>query len=157
VAVRQDEAVEREVRIDARPETVFQFFVDPEKQVLWMGRRAELDPRPGGTYRVEISDQIIASGEFLELEAPSRVVYSFGWEGQQAGEGEHGVPPGSSRVEITVEPDGDGTLVRLRHFGLPEEAREIHGQGWRLYLDRLAIAASGGDPGPEPNLSEGGG
>jgi uncharacterized protein YndB with AHSA1/START domain len=157
VAVRQDEAVEREVRIAARPETVFQFFVDPEKQVLWMGRRAELDPRPGGTYRVEISDEIIASGEFLELDAPSRVVYSFGWEGQQAGEGEHGVPPGSSRVEITVEPDGDGTLVRLRHFGLPEEAREIHGQGWRLYLDRLAIAASGGDPGPEPNLSEGGG
>jgi uncharacterized protein YndB with AHSA1/START domain len=157
VAVRQDEAVEREVRIAARPETVFQFFVDPEKQVLWMGRRAELDPRPGGTYRVEISDEIIASGEFLELDAPSRVVYSFGWEGQQAGEGEHGVPPGSSRVEITVEPDGDGTLVRLRHFGLPDEAREIHGQGWRLYLDRLAIAASGGDPGPEPNLSEGGG
>jgi uncharacterized protein YndB with AHSA1/START domain len=155
VAVRQDEAVEREVRIAARPETVFQFFVDPEKQVLWMGRRAELDPRPGGTYRVEISDEIIAAGEFLELEAPSRVVYSFGWEGQQAGEGEHGVPPGSSRVEITLEPDGDGTLVRLRHFRLPEEAREIHGQGWRLYLDRLAIAATGGDPGPEPNLSEG--
>jgi uncharacterized protein YndB with AHSA1/START domain len=157
LAVRQDEAVEREVRIAARPETVFQFFVDPEKQVLWMGRRAELDPRPGGTYRVEISDEIIASGEFLELEAPSRVVYSFGWEGQQVGQGEHGVPPGSSRVEITVEPDGDGTLVRLRHFGLPDEAREIHGQGWRLYLDRLAIAASGGDPGPEPNLAEGGG
>ena len=154
--MRQDEAVEREVRIAARPETVFQFFVDPEKQVLWMGRRAELDPRPGGTYRVEISDEIIAGGEFLELEAPSRVVYSFGWEGQQAGQGEHGVPPGSSRVEITLEPDGDGTLVRLRHLGLPEEAREIHGQGWRLYLDRLAIAASGGDPGPEPNPAEGG-
>jgi uncharacterized protein YndB with AHSA1/START domain len=154
--VRQDEAVEREVRIAARPETVFQFFVDPEKQVLWMGRRAELDPRPGGTYRVEISDEIIAGGEFLELEAPSRVVYSFGWEGQQAGQGEHGVPPGSSRVEITLEPDGDGTLVRLRHLGLPEEAREIHGQGWRLYLDRLAIAASGGDPGPEPKPAEGG-
>jgi len=112
VAVRQDEAVEREVRIAARPETVFEFFTDPEKQVLWMGRRAELDARPGGIYRVEISDQIVGSGEFLEVEAPSRVVFSFGWEGQEAGQGEHGVPPGSRRVEVTLAPEGEGTLVR---------------------------------------------
>jgi uncharacterized protein YndB with AHSA1/START domain len=147
--------VEREVLIAARPETVFEFFTDPEKQVLWMGRRAELDPRPGGIYRVEISDQIVGSGEFLEVHAPSRVVFSFGWEGQEAGQGEHGVPPGSSRVEVTLAPEGEGTLVRLRHLDLPEQAREMHGQGWQLYLDRLQIAATGGDPGPDPNLTAG--
>ena len=155
MAVRQDEAVEREVLIAARPETVFEFFTDPEKQVLWMGRRAELDPRPGGIYRVEISDQIVGSGEFLEVHAPSRVVFSFGWEGQEAGQGEHGVPPGSSRVEVTLAPEGEGTLVRLRHLDLPEQAREMHGQGWQLYLDRLQIAATHGDPGPDPNLTAG--
>ena len=153
MAVRQDEAVEREVRIAATPETVFEFFTDPDKQTLWMGRRAELDARPGGIYRVEVSDQIIASGEFVEIVAPSRVVYTFGWEGQEAGPGEHDVPPGSSRVEITLQPDGDGTLVTLRHFGLPEEARRMHGQGWELYLARLEAAVSGGDPGPDPNLT----
>lgn len=153
MAVRQDEAVEREVRIAARPETVFDFLVDPEKQILWMGRRAELDPRPGGTYLVEINDQATARGEYVEVVPPSRVLFTFGWEGQQAGEGEHGVPPGSSRVEVTLEPDGDGTLVRLRHFGLPEQAREMHGQGWELYLGRLAAAATGADPGPDPNLT----
>jgi uncharacterized protein YndB with AHSA1/START domain len=155
VAVRQDEAVEREVLIAARPETVFEFFTDPEKQALWMGRRAELDPRPGGIYRVEVSDPIVGSGEFLEVHAPSRVVFSFGWEGQEAGQGEHGVPPGSSRVEVTLAPEGEGTLVRLRHLDLPEQAREMHGQGWQLYLDRLQIAATGGDPGPDPNLTAG--
>jgi uncharacterized protein YndB with AHSA1/START domain len=155
VAVRQDEAVEREVVIAARPETVFEFFTDPEKQVLWMGRRAELDPRPGGIYRVEISDQIVGIGEFLEVHAPTRVVFSFGWEGQEAGQGEHGVPPGSSRVEVTLAPEGEGTLVRLRHLYLPEQAREMHGQGWQLYLDRLQIAATGGDPGSDPNLTAG--
>lgn len=155
MAVRQDEAVEREVLIAARPETVFEFFTDPEKQVLWMGRRAELDPRPGGIYRVEISDQIVGSGEFLEVHAPSRVVFSFGWEGQEAGQAEHGVPPGSSRVEVTLAPEGEGTLVRLRHLDLPEQAREMHGQGWQLYLDRLQIAATGGDPGSDPNLTAG--
>jgi uncharacterized protein YndB with AHSA1/START domain len=154
VAVRQTEAVEREVRIAARPETVFEFFTDPEKQVLWMGRRAELDPRPGGIYDVEISDQSHALGEFVEVEAPSRVVFTFGWKGQTAGgEGEHAVPPGSSRVEVTLEPAGDGTLVRLRHFDLPEQARAIHGQGWELFLGRLAVAATGGDPGPLPDMS----
>ena len=147
--------MEREVRIDARPATVFEFFTDPEKQLLWMGRRAELDARPGGIYLVEINDQATARGEFLEVEAPGRLVFSFGWEGQQAGEGEHGVPPGSSRVEVTLEPEGEGTLVRLRHFDLPEQAREMHGQGWGLYLSRLEIAAAGGDPGPDPNVSGG--
>jgi uncharacterized protein YndB with AHSA1/START domain len=153
VAARTSEAVEREVRIAASPETVFDFFTDPDKQTLWMGRRAQLEARPGGIYRVEISDQIVARGEFVEIVAPRRVVYTFGWEGQEAGSGEHGVPPGSSRVEVTLEPDGDGTLVTLRHFDLPEEARPIHGQGWELFLSRLGVAAAGGDPGPQPDMS----
>lgn len=74
----------------------------------------------------------------------------WGWEGAEA-EGGHAVPPGSSRVEVSLEPDGDGTLVRLRHLGLPEEALEIHGQGWDLYLGRLVVAGAGGDPGPDPS------
>jgi uncharacterized protein YndB with AHSA1/START domain len=152
VAVDQPEVatvVEREIRIAARPETVFEFFTDPEKMILWKGRRADLDPQPGGIYRVEMSEQIVARGEYVELDAPSRVVFTWGWEGQKSS-GEHGVPPGSSRVEVTLDPDGDGTLVRLRHLDLPEEARQIHGEGWDLYLGRLAIAASGGDPGTDP-------
>ncbi len=152
MAVRQDKAVEREVRIAARPETVFEIFTDPEKQLLWMGRRAELDARPGGIYLVEINDEVTARGEFIEVEPSSRVMFTFGWEGQQAGQGEHGVPPGLSRVEITRQPDGEGTLVRLRHLDLPEQAREMHGQGWELYLARLEIATTGGDLGPDPNL-----
>jgi uncharacterized protein YndB with AHSA1/START domain len=151
VAVEQPEVaavVEREIRIAARPETVFDFFVDPEKMVRWKGRRAELDPRPGGIYRVEINDQAIARGEYVEIEAPNRVVFTWGWEGQESGV--HAVPPGSSRVEVELMPDGDGTIVRLRHLDLPEQSREIHGQGWDMYLGRLAAAAEGRDPGADP-------
>jgi uncharacterized protein YndB with AHSA1/START domain len=151
VAVEQPDVaavVEREIRIAARPETVFDFFVDPQKMVQWKGRKAELDARPGGIYRVEISDQAIARGEYVEIDAPKRVVFTWGWEGQESGP--HAIPPGSSRVEVELTPDGDGTLVRLRHFDLPEDTRAIHGQGWDLYLGRLAEAAAGEDPGPEP-------
>ena len=154
MAVEQPEVatvVEREIRIAARPETVFEFFVDPQKICRWKGRKAELDPRPGGVYRVEINDQAIALGEYVEIHSPSRVVFTWGWEGQESGE--HAVPPGSSRVEVDLTPDGDGTLVRLRHLDLPEQSREIHGQGWDHYLARLTEAAEGRDPGTDQHLS----
>ena len=56
----QDDYVERHVRIDASPETIFPFFTDPEKMVLWKRRSATLDPRPGGIYRVDVTGRDIA-------------------------------------------------------------------------------------------------
>jgi len=148
VAVEQRSVIEREIRIAASPETVFDYFVDPDKMVEWKGRKAELDPRPGGLYRVDISDQAVARGEYVEIDAPSRVVFTWGWEGAS-----NPVPPGSSRVEISLQPDGDGTIVRLRHLDLPEAEREIHGHGWDHYLSRLAQAAEGKDPGTDPHAT----
>ena len=138
--------VEREVRIDAAPEVVFPFLIDPEKMVRWFGRAATLDPRPGGVYRVDINGSNIASGEFVEIVPNVRVVYTFGWEGAD----QH-VPAGSTTVEIELIPDGDGTLLRLRHRDLPADAAGDHGEGWQHYLARLAIAATGADPGPDSN------
>jgi uncharacterized protein YndB with AHSA1/START domain len=144
------QAIEREVRIDASPETVFGFFTDPALMVRWKGAQATLDPRPGGVFRVEISEQAIAIGEYIEVDPPNRVVFTWGWEGDYAS-----TPPGSSTVEISLTPDGDGTLVRLVHSELPTpESAEAHGQGWDMYLSRLVIAAAGGDPGPDPNAAK---
>jgi len=58
------------------------------------------------------------------------------------------VPPGSSLVEIDlIERDG-GTLLRMTHSGLPNEAQCAgHNRGWAHYLGRLTIAACGGNPG----------
>ena len=44
--------VEHEIRVAARPETVFAYFTDPAKMVQWMGAEATLDPRPGGICRI---------------------------------------------------------------------------------------------------------
>ena len=137
--------VEREIRIVARPETVFAFFTDPAKMIQWKGTHATLDPRPGGIYRVSINERNIARGEYLEVVPFSRVVFTWGWEG----EGQP-LPPGSTTVEITLTADGEGTIVRLRHLGLPAEHREIHAEGWGHFLPRLMAAAEGRDPGPDP-------
>src|SRR6266852_3730066 len=107
VTISEINAVVSETRIAATPETVFAFLVDPHKMVRWMGSRAEADPRPGGTYALDINTQARARGEFVEVVPYSRVVFTFGWEADQA------VPPGSSTVEVTLSPDG--THVRLVH------------------------------------------
>src|SRR3954452_14985965 len=74
-------AVERELRIDATPEVVWPFLVDPDKMIQWMGRSAELAPRPGGTFRVDLNGKHIASGTYVELDEPRRAVFTWGWEG----------------------------------------------------------------------------
>jgi uncharacterized protein YndB with AHSA1/START domain len=140
------DAVEVEVRIAATPETVFDFFTDPDKMIQWMGRSAELDARPGGAFRCDINGRYIARGEYLELEPPHRVVFSWGWEGEDPT-----VPPGSSQVEVRLSPDGEATNLHLIHSELPSgEAAGSHRRGWEHYAERLTIAASGGDPGADP-------
>lgn len=58
-------------------------------------------------------------------------------------------------MEITLIPDGGKTRVRLVHRGLPEDAIKDHTQGWDHYLDRLSIAAAGGDAGPDASMENG--
>ena len=58
------QAVEKEVRIAARPETVYAFFTDPEKMARWMGIEITLDPVPGGIFRVDITGQNKANGHY---------------------------------------------------------------------------------------------
>jgi uncharacterized protein YndB with AHSA1/START domain len=139
---------ELDITIDASPETVFAFFTDPEKMKLWKGVEAELDPRPGGIYRVHVTREAIASGEYVRVDPPNEVVFTWGWEGDG-----QPVPPGSSTVTVTLTPTGAGTHLRLSHTGLPSQHMvDQHSDGWGHYLGRLQIAAAGGDPGRDPNL-----
>jgi uncharacterized protein YndB with AHSA1/START domain len=144
--------VERELTIEASPETVWQFLVDPDKASAWMGQSASLDPRPGGLYRVDVIPGHTARGEFVEVDPPRRLVHTWGWE-----EGESGpnpVPPGSSTIEIELIPEGAWTRLRFVHRDLPDTAAtESHAHGWDHYLARLVVAAAGGNPGPDPWIS----
>ena len=134
----------REVMIGATPETIWPFLTEPGKHVEWDGTVAEIDPRPGGIYRVLVAGQYQSAGTYVEVVPMEKVVFTFGWE--QEG---HPIPPGSTTVEITLHPEGDKTLVRLVHRGLPDNAVDDQARGWAHYLDRLALRVTGGDPGPD--------
>ena len=133
----------REIMIEATPETIWPFLTEPDQLVQWHGTVAEIDPRPGGIYRVLVAGQFQSAGQYVEVVPMEKVVFTFGWE-----EGSP-IPPGSTTIEITLHPEGDKTRVRLVHSGLPDDAVDDHGGGWALYLERLAVRVAGGDPGPD--------
>ena len=108
-----EDVLEIEMRIAARPSTIFSFLDSADGMAKWFGSTVELDAKPGGTLRVDINGRDIARGEIVEIVLPERIVFTFGWEGEG-----HPVPPGASRVEITLAAEGDSTIVRLRHSGL---------------------------------------
>jgi uncharacterized protein YndB with AHSA1/START domain len=146
-ATGETTAVERELAIAASPEAVWEFLVDPDKATRWMGQSASFEPRPGGLYRVEVIPGNTAAGEFVELDPPRRLVFTWGWEPGGSGK----VPVGTSTVEIELVPTDEGTTLRFTHRGLPDaEASQSHAQGWDHYLERLVLVAGGADPGPDP-------
>lgn len=134
----------RQVSIDASAATVYKYLVDSDLMSKWMGQNCTFEPFEGGTYRCQINDTTIASGKVVEVVPDHKIVYTFGWEND-----DNPVKPGTSRVEITLEETDGSTLVVLTHSELAG-AVEKHGGGWEHYLARLAIAATGGDAGPDP-------
>jgi uncharacterized protein YndB with AHSA1/START domain len=135
----------KEIYIEAPVERVFDFLTDPVKMLRWMGVSAELDPRPGGIYRLDPNGGDVVRGEYLEVVPNSKVVFTWGFEGAA-----HSVPAGSTVVEITLDPRDQGTWLRLTHRDLPPEARDKHDYGWGHYLRRLKIVGEGGNPGRDP-------
>ena len=91
----------------------------------------------------------IARGSFREVVPVHRLAYSFGWDGSDE------VPPGSSLIEIDLIDKDSGTLMRMTHSGLPNEAQcASHERGWAHYLGRLTERAAGRDPGPDRGASQ---
>jgi len=139
-------STEVSVIVAASRAAVCECFTDPFAMVRWMGVDVVLDPCPGGEFRVEVNGRDVAVGEFVEVEPPEHVQFTWGWVGRAD------ALPGSSTVDVTFTAGDDGTLVVLRHDGLSEQEAQRHAVGWQHYLERLVVAAAGGDPGRDPWL-----
>jgi uncharacterized protein YndB with AHSA1/START domain len=130
------DVIEVTARITARPEAVFPYFTEPGRYSQWMGKSAILDSVPGGIYRVRMSDGVEAIGEFVDVDPPHRIAFTWWTKGSA-------VAPGHTHVVVTFEPDGAATRVVLRHHDVPDDERPLHRERWKECLDRLAIRARG--------------
>jgi len=121
------------VRIAAPPEVVFPYFTDPKLMVTWIGERADLDARPGGTFAVDVGGAA-ARGSYVAVEPPHRVVFTWGIPEDAT------LPPGSSTVEVVLVADGGDTIVHLTHRDLPPDREPSHREGWERCVGVLAAA-----------------
>jgi len=133
--------VEKSVFVPLGADETFALLTEPERLRRWQAITARVDLRAGGEYRWTIVPGHTAAGSVTEIEPGRRLVFSWGWEESED------LGPGASTVTITLEPEADGTRVRLVHDGLTADQAAGHGEGWQHYLDRLATAGAKGDAG----------
>lgn len=130
-------------RVFQAPRTrVFHAWTDPKQMEAWFchakpeltGRLIEMDARPGGRYRFEISDasgkNFRLIGEYREIQAPEKLVFTWFWETE----------PSYGETVVTLEfvDLGDKTeLILTQERFASTEARDKHNHGWAFCLDSL--------------------
>jgi uncharacterized protein YndB with AHSA1/START domain len=140
VSVTATEAITKEIRVEATPETAFAVFTERIGEWWPLGRYsiygADATVAFEGDRIVERAPngQESAWGEVLEFEASARV--RFTWHPGRADDDD------PTEVEVTFASDGDGTLVTLVHSGwerVSEErraGRADYDNGWPGVLER---------------------
>jgi uncharacterized protein YndB with AHSA1/START domain len=139
VAITPDQDVVRcEIFIAAPPARVFQAITDPRQMLQWWGdkgmyrtTKCETDVRVNGQWKsTGVSgngDTFQVSGEYLEVDPPRRLVYTWlaTWTGAL-----------KTTVSWNLEPHNQGTLVKLQHYGFAghADAAKSHAQGWERVL-----------------------
>jgi uncharacterized protein YndB with AHSA1/START domain len=134
--------LEREIRIEAVPEIVFEVVSRPEHIKMWWPDDASFEPVPGSVGEVVWGDRAAVEAiTVVDVDPPRK--FSFQWV---APAGEVPSPDNSLLVTFELEPSGTGTLLRLTETGWREKGWEAavleeafldHERGWDLFLPRL--------------------
>ncbi|MGA8276325.1 MAG: SRPBCC domain-containing protein [Thermoplasmata archaeon] len=109
----------------ATPERIFEAYTDARLVPRWWAppggslRVEQMDVRPGGKYRyvqrTPGGQELVFLGSYLEVNPPTRLVYTFEIEGQ------------GNPVTTTVDLHGEGTSTRvtLTNLCVSKEVREM--------------------------------
>ena len=139
---RSDELVlEADRLVLAPPPVVFAAFSDPNQLAKWWGPEGFTTPslkfeaRVGESYRIEMQppegDRFYLTGEFREVDPPTRLAYTFVWEDPDPDDVE-------TLVALSFRDLGESTEVGLRQGPFKSEARRaLHRDGWSDSFDKL--------------------
>lgn len=120
------------------PERVWRAFTDPAELTAWfwphLAAVVEVDLRVGGGYRITATngptDDFGISGEYVSLEPPHRLVFTWRWHGEPA--------ETLVTIELAAGAGPGNTVMTLVHERFTDQAaRDAHAQGWSDCLDRL--------------------
>jgi uncharacterized protein YndB with AHSA1/START domain len=134
--------------LPAPRERVFAALTRPEDLARWWGPRGfttpeiELDLRVGGRYRFTMQppdgERFHLSGEFLEVDPPERLTYTFRWDEPAPGDRE-------TVVTLSLGAAGGGTELALWQGEFATEQRlALHQGGWTDSLDKLSAMLDAG-------------
>lgn len=108
-----------------------------DEQIL----RIEIDLRKGRfSFVVERQDNVINHvGEYLEIQRPGKLVFTWGVKGEPAGE---------STVSVDIKPTSDGCELNLAHELTPESAdfASKSEEAWIKMLNALEKALKNDSP-----------
>jgi uncharacterized protein YndB with AHSA1/START domain len=124
--------LDRTLVIRAPRDVVFSFFLDSERWASWWGAGSTIEPVQGGKVYIRHPGGAESGGEILSIEAPERIVFSYGYASGVP------MPIGASQVTIVCSVEGDGTRVSLHHAFAEAPPRDEHVQGWRFQLSLFA-------------------
>ncbi len=122
-------SLDREVVICATRATVFRYFTETERWARWWGAGSRIDARPGGEMLIVYPGGNTAQGTVELVEPVERIVFTYGYDRPNTP-----IPPGGSRVTITLTEVSGGTRVVLHHDVATEAARDEHVAGWRYQM-----------------------
>jgi uncharacterized protein YndB with AHSA1/START domain len=128
-------------RIKATPAKIFAALTEPAQMLQWWGPdagptlKAEADVRPGGRFNIVFrllnGEEGNPTGIYREVIPDKKLVFTWEWKG---------MPERESLVTFLLEPCEGGTELTLIHAYLPDEpARKSHEDGWKGFLDKLAV------------------
>src|SRR5687767_7232914 len=101
--------IEREIVIDAPVSRVWAALTEADQIGTWFSDAgADIDPRPGGALTIRWREHGVFHTVIERIE-PRRV---FAWRWAHAA-GEHPRPGNSTLVEFTLEPNCNGTRLRV--------------------------------------------
>jgi activator of HSP90 ATPase len=109
-----------DVDYKTKPERIYQALLDAKQFSAFSGLPAEIEPRPGGTFKL-FAGQI--EGRNVELVANQRIVQA--WRPAWWPAGEYSL----ARFELVAREAG--TRIVFDHTGFPEDQREHLTDGWR--------------------------